>query len=360
MNILMMSKIFVHSGVASHIIDLSTELIKKGNNVWIASSNNEHADFCNQMHITFIRLSFSMRPFVMLAEIRQICRFIRENKIDIVHCHHRTCALLMRIVSGLTNVPFVWTNHANNIPHDLLHRVTSFCGKKAICVSTDLKDFCMQKLRIPEKKIAVVYNGINPNNYAFDAVYAENFKKEHGIETEKVLCLYARMDRIKNHVFLLDALGCLSASDLKKLRVVFYGGTEGEYVKSLKKAIMDKGLQNIVIFGGYVTPSQAMSVSDMSVIPSLSEGFSISSIESFAMKVPHIRTKTGGYRDMEDCCIGIELGDINGLAREIKRFIDGEDYTVMIEHAYHTVHTRFTSERMVESVLEIYREALNG
>lgn len=360
MNILMLSRILYHSGVGSHIIDLSSELKKWGHNVWIASINNEYTNICNQMDIPFIRVSLRMPPKGIMRSVRQICRVIRENHIDIVHCHHRTCSLLMRIVSALTGVPFVWTNHANNIPNDFLHKITTFYGKKAICVSTDLKDFCIQKLHIPEDKITVIYNGIDPEKYEYDAAYAEEFRLQNGIEDEKVICVFARMTAIKNHVFLLDALECLSVNDLKKLRVVFYGGTEGEYVESLKKTILDKGLQDIVIFGGYVTPCQAMSVSDMSILPSLSEGFSISSIESFAMRVPHIRTKTGGYQDMEDCCIGIELGDVDGFAREIKRFIDGEDYTEMIEYAYRTVQTRFTREKMAESVLDVYREALNG
>lgn len=358
MNILMMSKILYRSGVGSHIIDLCTELKKRGHNVWIVSRNNEYVDSCERMNIPFIEVSFSMNPKEMKKELQQICGVLRDYHIDIVHCHHRTCSVYMKLISILTGVPFVWTNHANNIPHDFLHRVTTFYGKKAICVSTDLKQFCMQRLHIPESKIEVVYNGINPENYSYDAAYVQLFKTRYGICDEKIISLFGRMSGIKNHGFLLEAVARLSESDRKKLRVVFFGGTQGEYVDFLKTEIERRGLQDIVIFGGYVTPSQAMSVSDLSVLPSLSEGFAIASIESFVMHVPHIRTKVGGYRDMADCCIGIELGDVDGFAGEIKRFLKGGFDKEMIEHAYQAVYSCFTIKKMTDKVLEVYEEAI--
>lgn len=55
-----------------------------------------------------------------------------------------------------------------------------------------------------------------------------------------------------------------------------------------------------------------LNISDVMVLPSKNEGFGIVCIESFAMKVPIIRTKTGGYSDIIDFCIGVNYGDVNG------------------------------------------------
>jgi hypothetical protein len=62
MNILMASKIFVNSGVASHIKDLSFELQKAGHKVAIVSSNNNHSDFCKENNIEFFHIDFSSKP----------------------------------------------------------------------------------------------------------------------------------------------------------------------------------------------------------------------------------------------------------------------------------------------------------
>ena len=100
-------------------------------------------------------------------------------------------------------------------------------------------------------------------------------------------------------------------------------------------------------------------MSDLSVLPSLEEGFAIVSIESFLMKKLHIRTKTAGYRDMRDCCIGVEIGDDVQLQRAIEEWLDGKNYTELINHAYQVVFQRFTIDKMVDRVFNIYQDAIN-
>lgn len=130
MNVLMASKIFVQSGVASHIKILSKELVEKGHNVFIVSSNNLHKEFCAQNKIEFLQCDFTLSPLRFLSNIKALHKFLIDNKIDIVHCHHRTCGVYMQILNFLTGVPFVWSNHLDNIPSDWIHRTTTFYGKK--------------------------------------------------------------------------------------------------------------------------------------------------------------------------------------------------------------------------------------
>lgn len=224
MNVLMMSKIFVNSGVGFHIVDLTKELISKGNNVYIASSNNSHEDFCKENSIEFFEVDFSMSPQRLIKNLKLLKRLLKEKNIDIVHCHHRTCGLYMKILSSLTGVPFVWSNHLDNIPSDFMHRKTTFYGKQVICVSSDLKEFCNKKLGVPKEKISVVLNGIHPDNYVYNAQYVADFKQKHNIKDEKIIGLFARMAPIKGHTCLIDALTQMNSETLEKTRTVFFGG----------------------------------------------------------------------------------------------------------------------------------------
>lgn len=224
MNILIMSKIFAKSGVGSHIMDLSETLKKRGNFVAIMSGTNDHPDFLKEKGIIFLQMPFSMEPVQFGKNIVVIVRFLKEHKIDIVHCHHRICAFYMRLISKITGIPFVWTNHLDNIPSDFIHRNTTFYGKQAICVSTDLKNFCMKKLRIPENKISVIYNGIRPEEYTYDKEYVKSFRAKYSLEKKKVIGLFARMAPIKGHLHLINAIEMIPRWKMNDYVVVFFGG----------------------------------------------------------------------------------------------------------------------------------------
>lgn len=224
MNILIMSKIFANSGVGSHIMDLSENLAGRGNTVFIMSGTNDHEDFCNDKKISFTYIDFAMAPNKFVRNIYVIINFIKKNRIEIVHCHHRTCAFYMNIISKLTGVPFVWSNHLDNIPSDFIHRHTTFIGKQAICVSTDLKKFCIDKLHIPANKISVVYNGIHPERYIYDVKYVQEFRKKHQIGDKKVIGLFARMAPVKGHINLINAVSTIPEEKMQHHVVVFFGG----------------------------------------------------------------------------------------------------------------------------------------
>lgn len=356
MNILMASKIFVESGVASHIKILSKELVAKGHRVFIVSSNNCHTTFCSENGIEFIQNDFSLSPRAFLSNIIALKKLLIAQKIDIVHCHHRTCGLYMEILHRLTGVPFVWSNHLDNIPSSFIYRITTFYGAKTICVSTALKEFCQNQLRIPERDIEVIIHGITPEDYFYDAQYVIDFKTKNGITDKKIIGLFARMAPMKNHICLIDALAKMPKEDLSKTKTVLFGGTEGKYVDFLKERISKLHLEEHILFEGFVTPSQALSLSDITVLPSEKEGFGIVSIESFLMRKPHIRTKTAGYEDICEGCIGIELNDSNTLSKELTAFAQGKDYSPLTERAYQLFEERCTVERMTEHICRVYEE----
>lgn len=223
-------------------------------------------------------------------------------------------------------------------------------------MSTELKEFCKNKLRIPEKDIEVVIHGITPSDYFFDKQYVDEFKAKNQIQNEKIIGLFARMAPMKNHACLIEALAKMPQNLVCQTKTVLFGGTEGEYVNTLKQKIRAHGLEQHVLFEGFVSASQALSLSDITVLPSDKEGFGIVSIESFLMKKPHIRTKTAGYKDICNGCIGIEVGDSDALCSELTEFIQGKDYSSLIETAYRIFEEKCSTQRMAERILKIYEE----
>lgn len=63
---------------------------------------------------------------------------------------------------------------------------------------------------------------------------------------------------------------------------------------------------------------------------------------------------------MDDCCIGVEIGDEEALAKEIECYLDGADYSKLIQHAYDVVQKKFTAEVMTDQIISIYENAIKG
>ena len=121
---------------------------------------------------------------------------------------------------------------------------------------------------------------------------------------------------------------------------------------------MELELSENLIYPGFINSVDYLSISDLMVLPSEKEGFGIVNVESFAMGVPVIRTKTAGYLDMEDCCFGVEYGDSKGLAKYINYLWDApERLEEMAKMATEKVY-RFSNEMMTEKYREIYKECL--
>ena len=63
---------------------------------------------------------------------------------------------------------------------------------------------------------------------------------------------------------------------------------------------------------------------------------------------------------MADCCIGVEIGNEKALAEELEKYLDGFDYSAMIEHAFETTQKKFTVDVMTDQIMAIYQRAIEG
>lgn len=167
--------------------------------------------------------------------------------------------------------------------------------------------------------------------------------------------LYGRLEPIKGHDFLLDSMS--SFSD-KAFRLVF-PGENIEYKKHIIERAREIGIENKLIFPGYIDGSEWLSITDLMVLPSKKEGFGIVNVESFVMGVPVIRTKTGGYEDMKDLCFGIDYGDVQGLEILLKKFFNNsEEFEDKRKYARDNCQ-RFSLKAYTEGYYSIYKKALN-
>lgn len=360
MNILMLVKDSEVGGVLSCVKSLSEGLLKAGDRVIIGTCEGEGVDMMlknQEVHI----IDFSAKsPIAMIKNYCKINSIVKKNQIDIIHAQNRIPALYVAIYCFFhRKVKYIWSNHLVPIPSSFLYRLTTRYGEFAVAEGITGRDFLVNTFKIPEDKVRIVNLGSHLEDFIKTSEHEQQELREKlGIEKDdKVILLYGRLMPVKGHLYLLKALADLSQDRKQKLKVIFPGENK-EYKQEIETCAKKYGLEDMLIYPGYIKGQAYLSISDLMVLPSKQEGFGIVNVEAFAMGVPVIRTKTAGYLDMEDCCFGVEYGDTKGLAEYINYLWDAPEVLEdMAQKALGKVQ-RFSVEKMTEQYRAIYQESI--
>lgn len=357
MNILQLTKDFNQGGLAIHISELAHELSNRRHNVIICSSGGNYLDSLTPKikHINIIfdskNLNQIIRNFISLSKV------IKREKIEIIHSQNRICSLYIAILSLVIKTPYIWSMHQDNIPDNFFHRFLTFTGKKVICTSSELKQYAINHLRINENKVKLIHNGINLD--PLQAITLEtkaDLKKHFRIHDEKVITLLGRLTESKGQITLLNAISKLANKE--KVKVILVGEGNLNYTQKIRNLIKELKLEEQVVFAGFIPAYEVLSITDLMVLPSTTEGFPLAVLNAFASEVPVIRTRTGGFIDTQEYCIAMDFFDNQFLKDEIDSFLNGKDYINMVKKAAFFVENNCTIQIMTDKITELYAEVV--
>lgn len=178
--------------------------------------------------------------------------------------------------------------------------------KKFIALSNQTK-YAWAELGFDEKKIDVVYNGINPEVFKPSVNFLKTRQKWKITEDTTVITYVGRLDKQKGLETLIRALALLLKINTN-IRLLIAGKPlahsnpeEGEkYRKSLVQLSIDLSIEKHVDFLGHVTDTiELYQVTDVTVLPSIwAEPFGRSIIESMACGTPVVASRIGGIPEI--------------------------------------------------------------
>mgnify|MGYP003643073812 CR=1 FL=1 len=226
----------------------------------------------------------------LISAIRQ---HIKHNKIDIIHCHQYTPWIYGVLAAFGTKTKVIFTEHGRFYPD------FSSWKRKIInpwlCKITHHITALVEYENIPESRIEVIYNGISP--LTVNSADVENIKNELGIGKEKfVFGTVARLDPIKNHQMMLNAFKLVKNQHNDTLLVIIGDGEEKQHIMA---SIESLNLQTDVLLTGYKTnPTAYLAMFDAFLLSSLSEGTSMTLLESMSLSKPCVVTDAGGNKEI--------------------------------------------------------------
>jgi glycosyltransferase involved in cell wall biosynthesis len=170
----------------------------------------------------------------------------RSDSIEHLHAHFATYPGIMAwIIKKFTGIPFSVTAHAHDIyaNQDLLPIICE-AADRIVTISSFNKQFITEKTGSKyEKKIEVIYCGINLEQYQFMSERPETKRPDRTLDILSI----GRLSGIKGFPYLIDALRLLKEDGIEfRCRIV----GDGPLRDSLIKQLAESGLNGNVDFLG--------------------------------------------------------------------------------------------------------------
>lgn len=306
-------------GTTTYIKGLYSELIQDKNYQFFFAANDKEklkTIFGTQDNVTYVSYKFSNKFSRLLFEIPRI---IKKNNIDYAHFQYVTppfkyCKYIVTIHDVLfLDFPhyFPWIYRLKN---KLLFKTSAQLSDVVLSVSAYSKNQLQKHFRL--NTVTVTPNAVDP-------VYFEKYdkiqSKEYVVNKFKVRDYFiyvSRWEPRKNHDSLLKVF--VENDFYKTHDLVFIGDkaidnkTYNNYYATLPKEIKAKIFTfNKVSFDDLV---ELVRGADLSIYPSIAEGFGIPPLESLAASVSTICSNTTAMSDFEflnDCLFNpLDLKDL--------------------------------------------------
>jgi glycosyltransferase involved in cell wall biosynthesis len=232
-----------------------------------------------------------------LAAVGAIIGIIRENQIDVLHCHEIKSIVYGTAAAKMSHVASVVTLHSwlfpsllEKIYEPLIGFLIRFFDR--IVVVTNEFEADLQKLRIRKRIVRFIPNGIDPPRSTLSHTEKENLRHRFRASLEDlVVALVGRLEPGKGHRQFLDAAALLSK---RHPNMVFWVVGEGSLSAELRKQVDRLWLSEKVVFTGFVEDMiQLYEIIDICVLPSVKEGLPMAILEAMGHGVCVIATQVG-------------------------------------------------------------------
>ncbi|HTE20280.1 MAG TPA: glycosyltransferase [Armatimonadota bacterium] len=241
------------------------------------------------------RLRLEVTTFDEGRKVSRIARGIAcmaRVRPHIAHAHNPAAlpyALLARL-SHQTRV--VMTRHgqlADWTPSPIEQRYTD-----AIVAVSEAAAAALRAKRPDVRKLSVILNGVHLSAAARSR---SDVRAELGLGEGLVGIIVARLDRLKGHASLLQALALLRKRDIPLTMLVAGDGPERANLEDLA-AQLQLDRESVRFLGYRSDVPDLLGASDFFVLPSLTEGLPLSVLEAMAHGLPVVATPVGGIPEL--------------------------------------------------------------
>ncbi len=370
-------------GISIHLIRLAQGLIRLGWDVGLASAIP--ADQEHQSHIVDKFRSCGIKYFYVpfpqkinhpnklpsfFTALTDLAKIIQQFKPDLLHIHSLSVSPYAHIIRLLYGLPFIATAHiepklkpSNILFFKFFNKLfPPFLGNRFIAISTAIETIYADKINVNKARIKLIYHGFDIN-YFRPPSESEKIEARRGfnlLDEAKVVCLIGRLDPVKGHKILYQALSLLKEQGIHIFAIC--AGTGGEWESRIKAQPKDFAVHDLVQFPGFTDARNVIWAADAIVLPSQREGFALVIPEAMLCGVVPIRTPAAGaYDQITDNVNGfiIPFNDPDALASALRNLLTQESLKESMSKAAISFATdQFSETTMINKTIETYLEVV--
>lgn len=241
-----------------------------------------------------------------------------NNDFDVIHAHDWLtyfAGVAAKKVSGKPLVVHVHATefdrsgeHVNQRVYDI-ERAGMQAADKIIAVSNLTRNIIINRYGIDPQKVVTVHNSVEPVNIP-EITVRKGFK-------EKVVTFLGRITFQKGPDYFIEAAKKVIDRD-PDVRFVMAGS--GDMLNKMIRRVAKLGIATKFHFAGFLKGNEVyemFAMSDVYVLPSVSEPFGISPLEAMMSDVPVVISKQSGVAEVLKHAIKVDFWDVDALADSI-------------------------------------------
>jgi len=283
-----------------------------------------------------------------------------ENEHDLIHAHDWLTYPAGMAAKSVSGKPLVIHVHATDFDRSggnvnpsvfEIEKMGMEAADKIIAVSNLTRDTIIGKYGIDESKVTTVYNAVEP------IPDQEKVALRRGIE-DKVVTFLGRVTLQKGPEYFVQA----AEKVLRKMdNVRFVMAGSGELLERMINWTASLGIADRFHFTGFLKGDDVFrmfSISDVYVMPSVSEPFGISPLEAMQSNVPTIISNQSGVAEILKYAIKTDFWDVDAMADAIYGLLNYPSLSEMFRKYGKEEVDNMKWENSARRVYSVYRDSV--
>ncbi|MBR2006671.1 MAG: glycosyltransferase [Alistipes sp.] len=297
------------------------------------------------------------RYAVVAAEVaRQL-----EGQFDVIHAHDWLTYFAGIAAKRVSGKPLVVHMHATSFDRSSsdnidtrvyeIERAGMTAADRVIAVSNLTRNIVIEKYNIPAEKVVTVHNAVR-------FAEKENELPERGVE-DKIITFLGRITFQKGPDYFVEA----AAKVLKRVpNVRFVMAGSGDMMNHVIRRVARLGIADRFHFTGFLKGDDVhkmFQLSDVYIMPSVSEPFGISPLEAMRANVPSIISKQSGVAEVLDYAVKVDYWDVDAMADAIYGFVKYPALAKMFSEKGLEEVTGLKWNSAAAKIKAVYEDAIN-